>query len=38
MIVKQFTHPDFTGKDYFDGTLSVKDKVLDGLAKVKAPS
>lgn len=38
MIVKPLTHPDFIGKDYFDGTLSTKDKLLDGLVKVNVPS
>lgn len=38
MVGKQLTHPGFIGKDYFDGTLSAKDKVLDGLVKVNVPS
>ena len=38
MIAKQFTPPDLIGKDYFGGTLSAKDKTLDGLVKVNVPS
>lgn len=38
MIAKQFTHPDFIRKDYVDGTLSSKDKALDGLVRVNVPS